>query len=278
MNKELLQEIMNYAIEITSNFGLKLLTALIVVIVGKQLVKILLKVIKVALEKANTEETVRIFVANLLNTVFTVIIFVAAINQLGVETTSIIALLGAAGLAIGLALQGSLANFASGILIVIFRPYKVGDYIEAGTNAGTVKDIQIFSTVLRTPDNKTIVVPNGSIMDGSITNYSEQPTRRIDIIASCSYEDDLDKVKQVLKTILDSEDREDRILTEPKPQIAVSELAESSVNFIVRPWVNSSDYLPVMYSLLEQIKKTFDQEGISIPYPQSDIHIHEKKA
>ena len=275
MNKELLQEIMNYAIELTSNFGLKLLTALIVVIVGKQLVKILLKVIKVALEKANTEETVRIFVANLLNTVFTVIIFVAAINQLGVETTSIIALLGAAGLAIGLALQGSLANFASGILIVIFRPYKVGDYIEAGTNVGTVKDIQIFSTVLRTPDNKAIVVPNGSIMDGSITNYSEQPTRRIDIIASCSYEDDLDKVKQVLKTILDSEDR---ILTEPKPQIAVSELAESSVNFIVRPWVNSSDYLPVMYSLLEQIKKTFDQEGISIPYPQSDIHIHEKKA
>ena len=275
MNKELPQEIMNYAIEITSNFGLKLLTALIVVIVGKQLVKILLKVIKVALEKANTEETVRIFIANLLNTVFTVIIFVAAINQLGVETTSIIALLGAAGLAIGLALQGSLANFAAGILIVIFRPYKVGDYIEAGTNVGTVKDIQIFSTVLRTPDNKAIVVPNGSIMDGSITNYSEQPTRRIDIIASCSYEDDLDKVKQVLKTILDSEER---ILTEPKPQIAVSELAESSVNFIVRPWVNSSDYLPVMYSLLEQIKKTFDQEGISIPYPQSDIHIHEKKA
>lgn len=274
MNKELPQEIMNYVIEITSNFGLKLLTALIVVIVGKQLVKILLKVIKVALEKANTEETVRIFIANLLNTVFTVIIFVAAINQLGVETTSIIALLGAAGLAIGLALQGSLANFAAGILIVIFRPYKVGDYIEAGTNVGTVKDIQIFSTVLRTPDNKAIVVPNGSIMDGSITNYSEQPTRRIDIIASCSYEDDLDKVKQVLKTILDSEER---ILTEPKPQIAVSELAESSVNFIVRPWVNSSDYLPVMYSLLEQIKKTFDQEGISIPYPQSDIHIHEKK-
>ena len=274
MNKELPQEIINYAIEITSSFGLKLLTALIVVIVGKQLVKILLKVIKVALEKANTEETVRIFIANLLNTVFTVIIFVAAINQLGVETTSIIALLGAAGLAIGLALQGSLANFAAGILIVIFRPYKVGDYIEAGTNVGTVKDIQIFSTVLRTPDNKSIVVPNGSIMDGSITNYSEQPTRRIDIIASCSYEDDLDKVKQVLKTILDNEER---ILTEPKPQIAVSELAESSVNFIVRPWVNSSDYLPVMYSLLEQIKKTFDQEGISIPYPQSDIHIHEKK-
>ena len=275
MNKELPQEIMNYAIEITSNFGLKLLTALIVVIVGRQLVKILLKVIKVALEKANTEETVRIFIANLLNTVFTVIIFVAAINQLGVETTSIIALLGAAGLAIGLALQGSLANFAAGILIVIFRPYKVGDYIEAGTNVGTVKDIQIFSTVLRTPDNKSIVVPNGSIMDGSITNYSEQPTRRIDIIASCSYEDDLDKVKEVLQTILDNEER---ILTEPKPQIAVSELAESSVNFIVRPWVNSSDYLPVMYSLLENIKKTFDKKGISIPYPQSDIHIHEKKA
>ena len=275
MSKELPQEIMSYAIDIAGNFGLKLLTALIVIIVGRQLVKILLKVIKVALEKSKTEETVRIFIANLLNTIFSVIIFIAAINQLGVETTSIIALLGAAGLAIGLALQGSLSNFAAGILIVIFRPYKVGDYIEAGSNAGTVKDIQIFSTVLRTPDNKSIVVPNGSIMDGSIINYSGQPTRRIDIIASCSYEDDLKKVKEVLKTILDNEKR---ILPEPKPQIAVSELADSSVNFIVRPWVNSSEYLPVKYSLLEEIKNTFDREGISIPYPQTDIHIHEKKA
>ena len=275
MNKELPQEIMSYAIDIAGTFGLKLLTALIVIIIGRQLVKILLKVIKVALEKSKTEETVRIFIANLLNTIFSVIIFIAAINQLGVETTSIIALLGAAGLAIGLALQGSLSNFAAGILIVIFRPYKVGDYIEAGSNAGTVKDIQIFSTVLRTPDNKSIVVPNGSIMDGSITNYSGQPTQRIDIIASCSYEDDLKKVKEVLKTVLDNEKR---ILPEPKPQIAVSELADSSVNFIVRPWVNSSEYLPVKYSLLEEIKNTFDREGISIPYPQTDIHIHEKKA
>ena len=205
MSKELPQEIMSYAIDIAGTFGLKLLTALIVIIIGRQLVKILLKVIKVALEKSKTEETVRIFIANLLNTIFSVIIFIAAINQLGVETTSIIALLGAAGLAIGLALQGSLSNFAAGILIVIFRPYKVGDYIEAGSNAGTVKDIQIFSTVLRTPDNKSIVVPNGSIMDGSITNYSGQSTRRIDIIASCSYEDDLKKKFSKLYWIMKSE-------------------------------------------------------------------------
>ena len=162
-----------------------------------------------------------------------------------------------------------------GILIVVYRPYKVGDYIEAGSHAGTVKDIQIFSTVLTTPDNKIVVVPNGSIMNGSIVNYSGQKTRRIDIIASCSYEDDIDKVKLVLEDIINNESR---ILKDPKPQIAVSELADSSVNFIVRPWVNSSDVLSVKYSLLEQIKKRFDKEGFSIPYPQTDVHIHNKDA
>jgi len=205
-----------------------------------------------------------------------VVVFIAAINQLGIETTSIIAMLGAAGLAIGLALQGSLANFAAGILIVTFRPYKVGDYIQAGSASGTVLDIQIFSTVLKTPDNKMIVIPNGSVMDGSITNYSEQPTRRVDIVASCGYEDDIDKVKQLLTDIIN---QDDRILDEPEPIVALSELADNSINFVVRPWVNSSDYFPVYYSLLEQIKKRFDKEGISIPYPQRDIHIynHENK-
>ena len=261
----------NQLSELLSSFGISLFIALSILIIGRQVVKILIKVISTALERSNTEDTVRIFVTNLLNTLLMIVVFIAAINQLGIQTTSIIAVLGAAGLAIGLALQGSLSNFAAGILIVIYRPYKVGDYIQADNHLGTVNDIQIFSTVLKTPDNKLVVVPNGSIMNGSIVNFSNQDKRRVDIIASCSYEDDIDKVKSVLADILS---KDDRILNEPKPRIAVSELADSSVNFIVRPWVKNSDYIDVYYSLLEEIKKRFDQEGIAIPYPQTDVHIH----
>ena len=271
METELTKDMMSSLIEIGSSIGISLLMALAIIIIGRQLVKLVLRLITVALEKSNVEDTVRIFVTNLLNTLLMILVFIAAINQLGIETTSIIAVLGAAGLAIGLALQGSLANFAAGILIVIYRPYKVGDYIEAGNHAGTVKDIQIFSTVLKTPDNKIVVVPNGSIMNGSIVNYSDQDTRRVDLIISCSYEDDIDKVRSVLEGILK---KEKRILKDPKPQIAVAELADSSVNFIFRPWVKRTDYLPVYYSLLEEVKKRFDKEGISIPYPQSDVHFH----
>ena len=261
----------NQVSELLSSFGLSLFIALTILILGRQVVKIVIKVISSALERSNTEDTVRIFVTNLLNTLLMIVVFIAAINQLGIQTTSIIAVLGAAGLAIGLALQGSLSNFAAGILIVIYRPYKVGDYIQADNHLGTVDDIQIFSTVLKTPDNKLVIVPNGSIMNGSIVNFSNQDKRRVDIIASCSYEDDIDKVKSVLADILS---QDDRILSDPEPRIAVSELADSSVNLIVRPWVKNSDYINVYYSLLEEIKKRFDQEGISIPYPQSDVHIH----
>lgn len=261
----------NQLSELMSSFGISLFIALFILVIGRQVVKILIKVISSALERSNTEDTVRIFVTNLLNTLLMIVVFIAAINQLGIQTTSIIAVLGAAGLAIGLALQGSLSNFAAGILIVIYRPYKVGDYIQADNHLGTVDDIQIFSTVLKTPDNKLVIVPNGSIMNGSIVNFSNQDKRRVDIIASCSYEDDIDKVKSVLADILS---KDDRILSEPMPRIAVSELADSSVNLIVRPWVKNSDYIDVYYSLLEEIKKRFDQEGISIPYPQSDVHIH----
>ena len=257
--------------QISVDFGLRVLYAVLIIFVGRWIVKLLLKIIKTALEKTSIEETVRIFIANLLNTLLMVIIFIAAINQLGIETTSIIAMLGAAGLAIGLSLQGSLANFAAGILVVTFKPYKVGDYIEAGSAAGTVLDIQIFSTVLKTGDNKIVIIPNGIIMKDSIVNYSGQATRRVDIVASCGYEDDIDKVKEILWDILN---QEDRILAEPEPKVAVSELADNSINFIVRPWVNSSDRSNVKYSILEQIKKRFDEEGISIPYPQRDVHIY----
>ena len=274
MGTELTKDMLDSLIEIGSSISISLLMALAILIIGRQLVKLILRLITVALEKSNVEDTVRIFVTNLLNTLLMILVFIAAINQLGIETTSIIAVLGAAGLAIGLALQGSLSNFAAGILIVIYRPYKVGDYIEAGNYAGTVKDIQIFSTVLKTPDNKIVVVPNGSIMNGSIVNYSDQDTRRIDLIVSCGYEDDIDKVRSVLEDIIK---KEKRVLKDPKPQIAVTELADSSVNFIFRPWVKRVDYLPVYYSLLEEVKKRFDKEGISIPYPQSDVHIHNHK-
>ena len=271
MDFNLDENLWNQLTELLSSFGISFFIALCILIIGRQAIKIVIKIISSALERSNTEDTVRIFVTNLLNTLLMIVVFIAAINQLGIQTTSIIAVLGAAGLAIGLALQGSLSNFAAGILIVIYRPYKVGDYIQADNHLGTVDDIQIFSTVLRTPDNKIVVVPNGSIMNGSIVNFSHQKERRIDIVIGCSYDDDIDKVKEVLADVLS---KDERILTEPKPRIALSELADSSVNFIVRPWVKNSEYLDVLYSLLEEIKKRFDQEGISIPYPQSDVHIH----
>ena len=271
MDFNLDENLWNQLTELLSSFGISFFIALCILIIGRQAIKIIIKIISSALERSNTEDTVRIFVTNLLNTLLMIVVFIAAINQLGIQTTSIIAVLGAAGLAIGLALQGSLSNFAAGILIVIYRPYKVGDYIQADNHLGTVDDIQIFSTVLRTPDNKIVVVPNGSIMDGSIVNFSQQKERRIDIVIGCSYDDDIDKVKEVLADVLS---KDERILKEPKPRIALSELADSSVNFIVRPWVKNSEYLDVLYSLLEEIKKRFDQEGISIPYPQSDVHIH----
>ena len=271
MDFNLDENLWNQLTELLSSFGISFFIALCILIIGRQAIKIIIKIISSALERSNTEDTVRIFVTNLLNTLLMIVVFIAAINQLGIQTTSIIAVLGAAGLAIGLALQGSLSNFAAGILIVIYRPYKVGDYIQADNHLGTVDDIQIFSTVLRTPDNKIVVVPNGSIMNGSIVNFSQQKERRIDIVIGCSYDDDIDKVKEVLADVLS---KDERILKEPKPRIALSELADSSVNFIVRPWVKNSEYLDVLYSLLEEIKKRFDQEGISIPYPQSDVHIH----
>ena len=180
-------------------------------------------------------------------------------------------ILGAAGLAIGLALQGSLQNFAAGVLIIIFRPYKVGDFIEGGGTTGVIEAMDIFTTRLKTGDNKTVIVPNAGILGGNITNYSAKPTRRIDMVIGCGYGDDLAKVKSVLNDILAADER---ILKDPAPTVAVAELGDNSVNFVVRPWVNSGDYWPVHFDLLETIKNRFDAEGISIPYPQRDVHLH----
>ncbi len=186
-----------------------------------------------------------------------------------------LAVLGAAGLAVGLALQGSLSNFASGVLIVAFRPYRVGDYIEAGGVAGTVEDVQIFTTVMNSPDNKRIIVPNSHMMAGAITNYSANETRRINLVVGCGYGDDLDEVRQALEDIVAADSR---ILQDPPTTIAVSELGESSVNFVVRPWVKSQDYWGVHFDLTETIKKRFDANGISIPFPQRDVHVYQHQA
>lgn len=210
------------------------------------------------------------FVSNLAYWAMMMFVIIATINQIGVQTTSLIAIMGAAGLAIGLSMQGSLANFAAGVLIVMFRPYRVGDFVEAAGISGTVVQVQILTTVLKTGDNKQVVVPNGQIMGSIITNYSANDTRRVDLTIGVSYDDDIDKVRSTLQDLIDADER---VFKDPAPLIAVSELADSSVNFTVRIWVNSSDYSAVKYGLTEAIKKRFDKEGISFPYPQRDVHL-----
>ena len=197
-------------------------------------------------------------------------VIIAAINQIGVQTTSLIAIMGAAGLAVGLAMQGSLANFAAGVLIVMFRPYRVGDFVEAAGIAGSVEQVGILTTVLKTGDNKQIIVPNAQIMGSIITNYSANDTRRVELVIGIGYDDDIDKARDTLQALVDADDR---ILKDPSCLIAVSELADSSVNFVVRPWVKSADYSAIKFALTEAIKKRFDKEGISFPYPQQDVHL-----
>ncbi|HIE54472.1 MAG TPA: mechanosensitive ion channel, partial [Chromatiaceae bacterium] len=202
-------------------------------------------------------------------------VVIAALGELGIQTTSFIAILGAAGLAVGLALQGSLANFAAGFLLIVFRPFKVGDVIEAAGVTGKVSDIQIFTTTLKTPDNKTIIVPNGKLGNDNIVNYSTQKTRRVDITVGVAYDSDLKKVRNILEKIVEEDQR---ILKEPAPQIVVGELADSSVNFFVRVWVNSADYWDVFFDTNEIVKMRLDEAGINIPYPTMDINLRKVEA
>ncbi len=212
------------------------------------------------------------FAGSITHILLIAFIIIAALGQLGIQTTSLVAIIGAAGLAIGLALQGSLANFASGVMIIAFRPFKVGDFIEAAGVSGIVEGIQIFSTQMRSGDNKTIIIPNSSITGGTITNYSTKDTRRIDLIFGISYDDDIKKAKELLNEIINADDR---ILDDPAPVIAVAELADSSVNFVARPWVKSEDYWATRFELIETVKLRFDEENITIPYPQQDVHMHQ---
>jgi len=255
-------------------FGPKVLAAIVIFFVGKWLARFLAELSAKAMQKAKVDPILVGFGRNIIYMALFVFVALAALGQLGVETTSFLAVIGAAGLAIGLALQGSLSNFAAGVMLVFFRPFKVGDYVEAGGTSGTVEEIMLFTTLLSTPDNKAVFVPNGSIISSNITNYSRHDTRRVDMVFGCGYDDDMLKAKQLLSDIIAADER---VLRDPAPTIAMRELADSSINFVVRPWVKSSDYWGVFDSVHEQVKLRFDAEGLNIPYPQSDVHVHEVK-
>ncbi|OUR73847.1 mechanosensitive ion channel protein MscS [Methylophaga sp. 41_12_T18] len=248
---------------------INILLAIAIVIVGRIVVKWIVKLIRKLMVRAELDPILVNFASSIANAVLLLFVFIAALDQLGVNTTSLIALLGAAGLAIGLALQGSLQNFAAGVMMIVFRPFKLGDFIEAGGVTGVVEHIAIFSTILKTGDNREVIIPNGQIYSGAITNYSARDTRRIDMVFGIGYDDDMLVAKQIMEDILQTHDL---ILADPAPAVAVAELADSSVNFNVRPWVNSADYWGVRSDIIEKIKLAFDEKGISIPYPQMDVH------
>ena len=257
------------------NFGKNLVIALLIFYVGRMAIALVVRGLRKLMQKQDVDKTLETFVCNLVRMALLVVVIIAAIGALGIQTTSFIAIFGAAGLAIGLALQGSLSNFAAGVLIVLFRPYKVGNYIEGAGISGTVEQVQILTTILLTPDNKEIIVPNSQIMSSIITNYSANDTRRVDMVVGVSYDDDIDKVRMTIEELVAADDR---ILDEPACTIAVSALADSSVNFVVRPWVKSENYWGVMFELTEAIKKRFDKEGISFPFPQQDVHLYKASA
>ncbi|MDL5029689.1 small-conductance mechanosensitive channel MscS [Vibrio satsumensis] len=252
-------------------YGVNIISALIILFIGNLIVKAVANSVAKVLQKKKMDRAVVEFIHGLVRYLLFVIVLIAALGRLGVQTASVVAVIGAAGLAVGLALQGSLSNFAAGVLIVAFRPFKSGDYVEIGGVAGSVDSIQIFQTVLTTPDNKMVVVPNGSVIGSPITNYSRHDTRRIDLMIGVSYGADLQKTKELLTKICESDER---VLKEPGVQVGVHTLADSSVNFVVRPWVSTAEYWNVYFDLMQAIKEGLDKEGIEIPFPQMDVHMN----
>ncbi|BCN94176.1 mechanosensitive ion channel protein [Thiomicrorhabdus immobilis] len=257
-------------------WAIKIVMALAIFIIGRWVVKIIVNLVKKLLNRAGSIDDMLVnFLGSIVNAVLLLFVIIASLDQLGVDTSSLVALIAAAGLAIGLALQGSMQNFASGVMIIIFKPFKSGDFIEAGGVTGVVENVQIFSTTMRTGDNKEVIVPNGGIYGGPITNFSARDTRRVDMVFGIGYDDDIRQAKAILEKLV-AED--ERILKDPAPVVALSELGDSSVNFVVRPWVNSGDYWKVLWDMNEKVKLAFDDAGISIPYPQMDVHLHKTEA
>ncbi|HEY3416209.1 MAG TPA: mechanosensitive ion channel domain-containing protein [Armatimonadota bacterium] len=252
-------------------YGLKVVAAIVILLIGRFAAGSIRSVTKRLLQKGHVDDILVSFISSLCYVGIMAFVLIAALGQLGVQTTSFVAILGAAGLAIGLALQGSLANFAAGILMIVFKPFKLGDYIEGGGVAGVVEHMGIFTTELLSTDNKKIIIPNGKLTSDSIINYTAEATRRVDLVVGVSYGDDLGKVKTVLQDILA---HDERVLQDPAPTVGVLELAANSVKLVVRPWVKTADYWSVFFAVQENIKSRFDAEGISMPFPQQDVHLH----
>ncbi|WP_346858879.1 mechanosensitive ion channel domain-containing protein [uncultured Draconibacterium sp.] len=252
-------------------YGPKLIGAIITLLIGMWVISVLRKALRSRFEKQNVDPSLRGFLNSTIGIGLKAMLWIAVIGMMGVEMTSFIAILGAAGLAVGMALSGTLQNFAGGVMILIFKPFKVGDFIDAQGHAGIVNEIQIFNTILKTPDNKTIIIPNGGLSTGSMINFSAEAKRRVDFTFGIAYGDDVDKAKEVLLKLIKADDR---IINDPaEPFIAVSELADSSVNLVVRVWADAANYWGIYFGLTEQVYKTFDKEGLNIPFPQMDVHV-----
>ena len=250
----------------------KAVLAIVVLLVGLRIIKLMTRAMDRAMDKAQIDLSLRRFLTSLIGVLLKIMLVISVASMVGIATTSFVAIMGAAGLAIGFALQGSLSNFAGGVLILFFKPFKVGDFVETQGYMGTVHSIQILNTVLKTPDNKTVIIPNGAVAGGSMTNFSTEARRRVDMVFGIGYGDDILKTKNTLKALID---KDQRILKDPEPVVVLSELGDSSVNFTVRVWVNSADYWGVYFDMQENVKLTFDKEGISIPFPQRDVHLYQ---
>ena len=263
------QQYIDQVIQLGVTYGLKIVLALLIFFIGKRIARWLVNLMVKAMQKNDVDAELTGFFDSLVYWGLFALVCIAALGQLGIQTASFIALLGAAGLAVGLALQGSLSNFAAGVLIIILRPFRVGEFVEIAGEAGKVESIRIFTTELRTGDNKCVIIPNARVLDSNIVNHSSTGRRRVDLVFGIGYDDDIDQARAVIQQILSADQR---ILDEPEAQIAVSELAASSVNFVVRPWVRTEDYWGVYMDLNEQVKKRFDEVGITIPYPQQTVY------
>lgn len=267
-----MQQFLDKALEWASSSGITVITALLILVFGIWAAKILRSTTRRVMNKRAIEPTLVKFGTNILYAVLVIFVITAALNNLGIQTTSIIAVLGAAGLAVGLALQSSLSNFAAGVMILIFHPFRVGDFIDGGGVTGTVEELGIFTTHLKTPDNKSIFVPNGNLASNNLTNFTRNATRRMDLVVGVGYGEDVRAVREVLLEII-AED--DRILKDPAPVVAVLELADSSVNFAMRPWVPTAEYWNIYWDTMMKIKLRLDERGIEIPFPQRDVHLHQ---
>lgn len=264
------EAILQKVYEVLAEYGLKILAAIAILIIGRYVAKLLSKLVSKGMERAGIENTLVSFTEHLLYIAALAFVVITTLATLGLQTTSLVAAIGAAGLAVGFALQGSLANLAAGVMLIIFKPFKVGDFVELAGKKGTVKAIQIFNTILNSPDNIRVIMPNAQVTGSHIMNFTSNGTRRVDLVIGVSYEDDLKKTHQVIERVLADDER---VLKDPAPTVAVSELGDSSVNFVVRPWVKAADYWNVYFDITEKVKLALDQNGITIPFPQHDIHI-----